>query len=145
MTTFPEVREALAAEHSELPWQIIRDGYTELEMHDATGKSSLMGNADYYPWVPELEWDWELICRAVNAAPAMLAHIDAQAAEIERLKWHIRQLLKTRDAEAKAWFSLENAMNNMSSTKRESRAHLLAMTASSNAEREARAALEQTK
>lgn len=72
--------------------------------------------------------------------------IDAQAAEIERLRDLMRAVLDTRDAEAKAQRAFQNALDNYSGEHRSyGIAHTKAMCAASDAEKAARAALEKTK
>lgn len=119
MTTFPELREAQR--------QV----------------SEFKGDLDSDEFKSRIE---VLRFRAALSADAVLAHIDAQAAEIERLRELMRAVLDTRDAEAKAQRAFQNALDNYSGEHRSyGIAHTKAMCAASDAEKAARAALEQTK
>ena len=61
------------------------------------------------------------------------------AHQVTSLRAALLNVLDARDKEAKAWFSYENARNNFSGRGAvESKRHLAAMTAASNAEKEAR-------
>lgn len=53
------------AEHTPGPWKFKNDSGRRLVSADG---GSLMGNEQYYPWVPTNEADWHLIA----AAPALL-------------------------------------------------------------------------
>lgn len=88
-------------------------------------------------------------CRAIGAArlpPTDLAAIDDAIGELQVLECQrdslqaaLLKVLDAREAEAKAWFSYENAKDNFSgSVRTEAKRHLAAMTDASNAEREAR-------
>ena len=79
-----QVREALAAGPTPGEWRyIVDDGDRKLT---AEVSGSFMCDTAYYPWCPDNEGDWKLIaaCSPPNIA-AILAHVDAQAAENERL------------------------------------------------------------
>ena len=64
---------------------------------------------------------------------------DVLRCQVDSLCAALEKVLGTREAEAKAFFSWENARDNFSSRgAAESRRHLSAMTAASSAEKEAR-------
>lgn len=66
-------------------------------------------------------------------------HADVLRAQVDSLRAALLKVLDTRDKEAMAWFALETARDNYSGgAALESRRHLACMTASRNAEREAR-------
>lgn len=80
-----QVREALATGPTPGEWRyIVDDGDRKLT---AEVSGSFMCDTAYYPWCPDNEGDWKLIaaCSPPNIA-AILAHVEAQAAEIERLR-----------------------------------------------------------
>ena len=59
--------------------------------------------------------------------------------QVDSLRDALVKVIDTREAEAKAWFAWHNAQENFSCRGvKEERAHLAAMTAASNAEKEAR-------
>ena len=59
--------------------------------------------------------------------------------QVDSLRAALTKVLDTREQEAKAWFSSDNAKNNFSDRGvKEERRHLAAMIAASNAEKEAR-------
>ena len=131
MTTFPELREAQRLyTHQLLDYEGkpngVHLGVNDLEVckqaHDEGHTSK-----EIHAWVDA-------------------AAYDAQAAEIERLRGLMRAVLDTRDAEAKAQRAFQNALDNYSGEHRSyGIAHTKAMCAASDAEKAARAALEQTK
>jgi hypothetical protein len=94
-----QVREALAAGPTPGEWRyIVDDGDRKLT---AEVSGSFMCDTAYYPWCPDNEGDWKLIaaCSPANMS-AILAHVEAQKAEIERLTaalntcvWALRQPL----------------------------------------------------
>ena len=79
-----QVREALAAGPTPGEWRyIVDDGDRKLT---AEVSGSFMCDTAYYPWCPDNEGDWKLIaaCSPANMS-AILAHVEAQKAENERL------------------------------------------------------------
>ena len=92
-----QVREALAAGPTPGEWRyIVDDGDRKLT---AEVSGSFMCDTAYYPWCPDNEGDWKLIaaCSPPNIA-AILAHVDAQAAENERLTAERDKARAERDA-----------------------------------------------
>ena len=80
-----QVREALATGPTPGEWRyIVDDGDRKLT---AEVSGSFMCDTAYYPWCPDNEGDWKLIaaCSPPNIA-AILAHVEAQEAEIKRLR-----------------------------------------------------------
>lgn len=69
--------------------------------------------------------------------------LDAEVLQIQLddLRAALVKVLETRNAEAKAQMSYQNALENFSSASHECKAHERAMLAASTAEREARALL----
>lgn len=64
---------------------------------------------------------------------------DVLACQVDSLRAALIKVLDTREKEAKAYFSFENAKDNFSDRGAvEGKRHLAAMTAASNAEKEAR-------
>lgn len=71
----------------------------------------------------------------------MMNELDAEAlrCQVDSLRDALLKVLDTRDKEAKAHFAYQTASDNYTcGAARESRQHLAAMTAASNAEKEAR-------
>lgn len=99
-TALAQVREALAAGPTPGEWRyIVDDGDRKLTAAGASG--AFMRDTTYYPWCPDNEGDWKLMaaCSPANMT-AILAHVEAQEAEIERLRaalktcvWALRQPL----------------------------------------------------
>lgn len=85
-----QVREAMAAGPTPGEWRyIVDDGDRKLTAAGASG--AFMRDTTYYPWCPDNEGDWKLMaaCSPANMT-AILAHVEAQAAEIERLTAALR-------------------------------------------------------
>ena len=67
------------------------------------------------------------------------AELSVAHEQVKSLRAALAKVLDTRDKEAKAHLSYQNAIDNFSGgAQREGRQHLAAMTAASNAEKEAR-------
>ena len=88
-------------------------------------------------------------CRAMAAErlPAVdratiddaIAELQVQACQVGSLRAALLKVLDTREKEAKAHFAFQTAIDNYTSgAAREGRLHMAAMTAASNAEKEAR-------
>ena len=85
-TALAQVREALAAGPTPGEWRyIVDDGDRKLTAAGASG--AFMRDTTYYPWCPDNEGDWKLMaaCSPANMT-AILAHVEAQEAEIKRLR-----------------------------------------------------------
>ena len=83
-------------------------------------------------------------CRHGNQAPRCgwcedQSELGVKRVQVESLSDALRKVLDTREREAKAYFAYQTASDNYTGgSARESREHLAAMTAASNAEKEAR-------
>lgn len=97
-----QVREALEAGPTPGEWRyVFDDGYRTIVAAETS--QSFMCDTEYYPWCPENEADWKLIaaCCPPNMS-AILAHVEAQAAEIERLTAE-RNALRDDNAKLNGW------------------------------------------
>lgn len=81
-----QVREALEAGPTPGEWRYVFDDGDRTIVAAETSQS-FMCDTEYYPWCPANEADWKLIaaCCPPNMS-AILAHVEAQAAEIEGLR-----------------------------------------------------------
>ena len=85
--------------------------------------------------IEKLEADQKDLNQALKRGIAHIRELEADRAALLAL---LRKVLDTREEEAKAHMSYENARENFSDSTEESKAHTRAMVAASKAEREAR-------
>ena len=110
---------AFVGEKQDITSDVLRAVVEKAEFHG--GSFEIEGGAEKWTVTVTKQPDAVLLCQVDSLRDALL------------------KVLDTREAEAKAWFSSNNAKDNFSDRGvKEERLHLAAMTAASNAEKEAR-------